>query len=86
MHNLHSTAANHSGVAHAHEALHGQERDVFLDARAYTGADKRQEVFEAQAEGSIHRDIRWNVAQRRSKRVQGTLKNLTTGLERVSIW
>ena len=85
VHSLHTTAANESDVAHAHEVLHGQEAVAFLDA-GYTGVAKREEVVQAQAEGKIRSDIEWNVAKRRStitKMAEGTLKTLTKALERV---
>ena len=85
VHSLHATAANESDVAHTHEVLHGEEAVVFIDA-GYSGVDKRPEVTQAQAEGKIRSDIEWNVAKRRStitKMAEGTLKTLTTALERV---
>ena len=85
VHSLHTTAANESDVAHAHQVLHGQESKAFLDA-GYTGVDKRPEVLQAQATGKIRNDIEWNVAQRRShiaKMAEGPLKTLTKALERV---
>ena len=85
VHSLHTTAANESDVAHAHEVLHGQETHAFLDA-GYTGVAKRAEVLQAQAEGKIRSDIQWHVAARRStitKMAEGTLKTLTQALERV---
>ena len=85
VHSLHTTAANESDVAHAHEVLHGQESQAHLDA-GYTGVAKRKEVMQAQAEGKIRSDIEWNVAQRRStitKMAEGPLKELTQALERV---
>lgn len=85
VHSLHTTAANESDVAHAHQVLHGQETQVHLDA-GYIGIDKRPEIIQAQAEGCIRGDIEWNVAKRRStitKMAEGTLKELTQALERV---
>lgn len=84
VHSLHTTAANESDVAHAHEVLHGQESVAFLDA-GYTGVAKREEILQAQREGEIRGDIEWNVALRRSKitkMAEGTLKTLTKALER----
>ena len=85
VHSLHTTAANESDVAHTHEVLHGEETTVFLDA-GYTGVDKREEIVKAQADGEIRSDIRWHVAERRSKiakMAEGTLKALTKAIERV---
>ncbi|ENO83607.1 IS5 family transposase [Thauera linaloolentis] len=85
VHSLHTTAANESDVAHAHEVLHGQESQAFLDA-GYTGVAKREEILQAQATGKIRSDIEWSVAKRRStvtKMAEGTLKELTRALERV---
>lgn len=85
VHSLHTTAANESDVAHAHDVLHGQERQVHLDA-GYTGVAKREEVLQAQAQGKIRSDIQWSVAQRRStitQMAEGPVKTLTQALERV---
>ena len=85
VHSLHTTAANQSDVAHTHEVLHGEETMVFADA-GYTGVHNREEVVQAQADGKIRSDIKWNVASRRStitKMAEGTLKSLTQALERV---
>jgi IS5 family transposase len=85
VHSLHTTAANDSDVAHAHEVLHGQETEAFFDA-GYTGVAKREEILQAQAEGEIRSDIQWHVAARRStikKMAEGPLKTLTQALERL---
>jgi IS5 family transposase len=87
VHSLHTTAANESDVAHTHEVLHGQESAAFPDA-GYTGVAKREEILQAQREGTIRSDIEWNVALplRRSKitkMAEGTTKTLTKALERV---
>ena len=85
MRSLHTTAANESDVAHAHAVLHGQQTMAILDA-GYTGVAKREEVLQAQAHGTIGRDIEWHVAKRRStitKMAEGTFKTLTKALERV---
>ena len=74
-----------SDVAHAHEVLHGQEKDVFADA-GYAGVGKREEVAKAQAEGKIRDDVQWHVAAKRSvigKMAEGTIKELTKALEHV---
>ena len=85
VHSLHTTAANESDVAHAHQVLHGQETMAFLDA-GYIGVEKRPEIVQAQAEEEIASDIVLHVAKRRStvtKMAEGTLKTLTKALERV---
>lgn len=85
VHSLHATAANESDVAHAHEVLHGQEAFASLDA-GYTGVAKREEIVQAQLDGSIRADIQWHVAERRSvinKMAEGPLKVLKKALERV---
>ena len=85
VHSLSTTSANASDVAHAHEVLHGQEKDVFADA-GYTGVGKREEVAKAQAEGKIRDDVQWHVAAKRSvigKMAEGTIKELTKALEHV---
>ena len=85
VHSLHTTAANESDVAHAHEVLHGQEERVFADA-GYTGIEKRAEIVEAQKKEALRQDIKWHVAQRRSKiekMAEGTIKTMTQALEKV---
>ena len=85
VHSLHTTAANESDVAHAHEVLHGEEKQVFADA-GYVGISKREEVVRAQARGEIRAGINWFVAERRAtieKMVKGRVKTLTIALQRV---
>jgi len=85
VHSLHTTAANESDVAHTHALLHGEETHVFADA-GYTGVAKREEIVQAQAEGTIRKDVDWVIAQRRStitKMAEGTLKELVKARERV---
>ena len=85
VHSLHTTAANESDVAHAHEVPHGQEAMACADAGC-TGVAKRQEVLQAQAAGAIRSDIAWSVAAKRgniTKMAEGPLKVLTKALERV---
>lgn len=85
VHSTHYTAANESDVAHTHEVLHGQEADVFLDA-GYVGVQKRAAIIQAQADGSIRKDVRWSVAMRRTTLAAmraGPIKELTQALERV---
>ena len=52
VHSLHTTAANESDVAHAHEVLHGEESIAIMDA-GYIGIDKRAEIVQAQQDGGI---------------------------------
>ena len=85
VHSVHVTSANESDVAHAHELLHGQERDVYADA-GYAGVQKRDEIIRAQQAGKIRPDVKWSVATGRAKlkgMAQGSLKDLTQALERV---
>jgi len=84
VHSVHATAANESDVAHTHELLHGQETRVHADA-GYTGVDKRDEIIQAQADGSIREDITWHVAAKRGTvkaMPEGALKDLTIAVER----
>jgi transposase, IS5 family len=84
VHSLSTTAANAADVTQAQHLLHGDERDVFADA-GYTGVAKREEIIEAQAEGSIDADVRWHVAMKRGKlkaMPEGRYKGLITALER----
>ena len=85
VHSLHTTAANESDIASTLKVLHGQEEFVSADA-GYVGIDKREDVVQAQKEGKLSDKLEWLVAQRRSKlekMAQGTVKELTTQLERV---
>jgi IS5 family transposase len=84
VHSVHVTAANESDVAHAHELLHGQEKDVFADG-GYAGVDQREEVKAAQEAGAIGEDLNWHVAAKRSQikaMPEGALKTLTKALEK----
>ena len=84
VHSVHATAANESDVAHTHELLHGRETRVHADA-GYTGVDKREEIKQAQDQGSIRKDITWHVAAKRGKvqeLSEGPLKELTVMVER----
>lgn len=84
VHSVHATAANESDVAHAHELLHGQERQLHADA-GYVGVDKRQEVRQAQEDGDIRKDITGYVAAKRgSIKVmrEGPLKDLSVLVQR----
>jgi IS5 family transposase len=85
VHSLEATPANESDIAHTHAVLHGEETMVCVDA-GYVGVDKRAEIVQAQARGTLRSDIVWSVARRRStitKMAEGTLKTLTQALERV---
>jgi IS5 family transposase len=71
-------------VANTHELLHGQERRVHADS-GYTGAAKREETVEAQAEGRIREDIVWLSAGKRGAMVaitDGVHKRLALLVER----
>jgi IS5 family transposase len=84
IHSVHTTAANESDVAHAHEVLHGQEEVVHGDA-GYTGLDKRDEITQAQRDGRLRKGTRWKIAMKRGKlqgMPEGPLKALTEWAER----
>ena len=65
IHSVVCTAANEADVAHAHELLHGQEREVHGDS-GYTGLQKRDEITTAQAQGKLQ-DIDWRIAMKRGR-------------------
>jgi transposase, IS5 family len=73
IHSVHTTAANEADVAHAHELLHGQEEFMHGDA-GYTGLDRREEIIQAQRDGKLRQDIRFNIAMKR-----GLLKTMPEG-------
>jgi IS5 family transposase len=50
VHTVVGTAANEADVTQTEHLLHGEEKDVFLDA-GYVGADKREELKD--------RDVNW---------------------------
>lgn len=84
VHSLHTTAANESDIAHTHHLLHGEESQVHLDA-GYTGVERRDEIKQAQEQGTIRADISWHVAAKRSKVEKmpaGRWKDLTKAVER----
>lgn len=84
VHSLHTTAANESDIAHTHHLLHGEESRVHLDA-GYTGVERRDEIKQAQGQGTIRADVSWNVAAKRStieKMPAGRWKDLTKAVER----
>ena len=58
VHTVVGTAANEADVTQTEHLLHGEEKDVFLDA-GYIGADKRDELKD--------RDINWQIAMKRGK-------------------
>ncbi len=58
VHTVVGTAANEADVTQTEHLLHGEEKDVFLDA-AYVGADKREELKD--------RDVNWEIAMKRGK-------------------
>jgi transposase, IS5 family len=66
IHSVVCTAADEAHVVHAHELLHGQERQVHGDS-GYTGLEKRDEIVEAQAEGRLREDIEWRIAMKRGQ-------------------
>jgi len=58
VHTVVGTSANEADVTQTEHLLHGEEKDVFLDA-GYIGADKREELKD--------RDINWQIAMKRGK-------------------
>lgn len=59
VHSVKGTSANESDVVHAHDLLHGQEREVFADA-GYQGVDKRPQ--------NRDKRVAWRVAMKRGER------------------
>ena len=58
VHTVVGTAANEADVTQTEHLLHGDEKEVFLDA-GYVGAEKREALKE--------RDINWQIAMKRGK-------------------
>jgi IS5 family transposase len=58
VHTVVGTSANEADVTQTEHLLHGEEKDVFLDA-GYIGADKREELKD--------RDVNWQIAMKRGK-------------------
>jgi len=58
VHTVVGTAANAADVTQTEHLLHGNEKDVFLDA-GYVGAEKREELKNL--------DINWQIAMKRGK-------------------
>jgi IS5 family transposase len=84
IHSVVCTAANESDVAHGHELLHGQERQVHGDS-GYTGLDKRDEITAAQNDGRLRKGIDWRIAMKRGQikaMPEGPLKALHEWFER----
>ena len=75
VHTVVGTAANEADITQTAALLHGQEEDIFADAR-YTGADKRPELED--------RDVCWNIAIKRSiiKALPKGLRDLAEPVER----
>jgi transposase, IS5 family len=79
VHTVIGTAANVADINCAAQALHGEERTVYVDA-GYTGVEKRPEVLAA------HSETQWIVAAKRGRvkaLPEGRIKELTKELERV---
>jgi IS5 family transposase len=79
VHTVIGTAANVADVACAAQALHGEEKTVYVDA-GYTGVEKRPEVVAA------HPETQWIVAAKRGKvkaLPEGRIKELTKEIERL---
>jgi IS5 family transposase len=66
IHSVVCTTANEADVVHAHEVLHGKERQVHGDSGC-AGLEKRDEITEAQAEGRLRKDIDWRIAMKRGQ-------------------
>jgi IS5 family transposase len=58
VHTVVGTAANEADVMQTEHLLHGEEKNIFLDA-GYIGADKREELKD--------RDVNWQIAMKRGK-------------------
>ena len=83
-HSLVTTAANAADVSQTAGLLHGKEKTVFGDA-GYTGADKRDEIRQAQVDGALRTKLKWRIATKRGKikrLPEGCYKELATALER----
>jgi transposase, IS5 family len=79
VHTVIGTAANVADVACADQALHGEEKTVYVDA-GYTGVEKRPEVLAA------HPETQWIVAAKRGRvkaLPEGRIKELTKEMERL---
>ena len=63
--------------------------DAIYDSRSirnFVGIEKRPEIVEAQKKEALRKDIKWHVAQRRSKigkMAEATIKKMTQALEKV---
>ena len=66
IHSVVCTAAHEADVAHGHQLLHGQERQVHGDS-GYTGLNKRDEIKNAQDEDRLHTNIDWRIAMKRGQ-------------------
>lgn len=84
VHSVHCTPANVADVTQVPALLHGQENFVSGDA-GYVGVHKREEVLQAQADGTLNPDIDWCIAQRRNtvEKLPEYLKTLNQALETV---
>jgi IS5 family transposase len=58
VHTVVGTSANEADVTQTEHLMHGEEKDVFLDA-GYVGPDKREELKD--------RDVNWQIAMKRGK-------------------
>ena len=79
VHTVIGTAANVADIACAGQALHGEEKTVYVDA-GYTGVEKRPEVLAG------HAETQWIVAAKRGRvkaLPEGRIKELTKDLERL---
>ena len=79
VHSVVCTAANESDIAHAHELLHGREATVGADS-GYTGLHKRDGIRQAQRDGKLREDIKWNIAMK-----PGTLRGIAKNATRAKV-
>lgn len=78
VHRVTGTAANVADITQTHALLHGEEKEVYLDA-GYLGVEKREEI------ATKYPKIEWHVAEKRGKvkaLAEGPVKELTQRCEK----
>jgi IS5 family transposase len=78
VHHVQGTAANVADITQTHALLHGEEKEVYVDA-GYLGVEKREEIATKCAE------VEWHVAEKRGKvkaLAEGRVKELTQWYEK----
>jgi transposase, IS5 family len=78
VHHVKGTAAHVADITQTHALLHGEEKEVYLDA-GYLGVEKREEIATQCAR------VEWHVAEKRSKvkaLAEGRVKELTQRYEK----